>query len=738
VRCGARVCGEAAGTVKVRPVVAAVAVVLAAFFAVPVAGAAVWQGPVAISDAASSAGDAPRMSLGASGDAAVAWWDSGTGGRVLLARRLAGGAWSAPVVIGASASAVTALSGVDGAGNVTAVWSDGAGSDTTVATWPAAAEAPSFAMLDQFSDETLSVEPAVITQLVVNRSGVAVVAGESGASNIALAYRATPTGPFAFSVKLGGGGGAAARDPHLAINDAGSAVVIYRQSDTIWSSRLSAAVPSFGPADAVDAGISGTSTPDYLSVAIDPAGNVLVAFTLFDAGAGRVLGTAWRPANGDWTVQWPLSPPGSPQGSAALNAVVVLNRAGTAFLAWLQAGDGTESIGTYIAGRVGSSSTGLWGATERVFVFGPASPHAWDAGLYRPRAAIGDDGTVVVAWDAYASAGQLVGMASTRAPATGWGAPQLIGPLHVAQAQPSIATDAAGHFATAASPESGGLKQVLVSFLDLVPPLVSPVVVAGTQLAGDPMSLSLTASDTWSAIAVSWDLGDGQSSTGSAVSHAYASAGTYVASAAVSDSAGNTTTVQVRIVISAKRSALTSARFKSTWKQSRVSGSLVVGGTVPRAGSYVIDATNGTTRAIHRVLQLGAGAFALATPLPRTLPPGRYHVTLEPPFPSAQVQPAAREVTLAAPASGVVDRSSLTRTRTRMRASFHFVAVPKGRLTVIWYLTSKGRRHRLATASRAAAVSVTSVLQLGSRRGLVTVVIARKGDVITARSMKVL
>jgi hypothetical protein len=417
VRRDARVSGNAMGAVNIRSALVAVAAVLAAFIASPNAGAATWQGPVAISDPASTAGDNPRISMGVSGDAAVAWWDSGAGGRILLARRPAEGAWSAPVVIGASASPVTARSGVDGAGNVTAVWSDGAGSVTTIATWPAAAEAPGLATLDQFSHETASVQPAAITQLVVNRSGVAVIAGESGASNIALAHRATPTGTFAFSVKLGGAGSAAARDPHLALNDAGSGVLIYRQSDIIWSSRLGAAVPSFGPAEAVDAGVFGTTAPDDLSVALDQAGDTLVAFTLLE-GTDRRVGTAWRPPDGDWTVQWPLSPNGAAIVAGAVSTTVVVNRAGTAFLAWRQEGDGGEGLGNFISGRMGSSSTGVWGPIERVFDV--AGPHAWNAGFYyRPHPAIADDGTVVVAWDGDGSNGHLVETARIRAQAGG-------------------------------------------------------------------------------------------------------------------------------------------------------------------------------------------------------------------------------------------------------------------------------------------------------------------------------
>ena len=84
----------------------------------------------------------------------------------------------------------------------------------------------------------------------------------------------------------------------------------------------------------------------------------------------------------------------------------------------------------------------------------------------------------------------------------------------------------------------------------------------------------------------------------------------------------------------------------------------------------------------------------------------------------------------------MVDRTSLTRSGGRLRATFHFVAVPKGTLTVTWYLTANGKRRALARVSKNAAAGVTSSLSLGKRRGLVTVEIARKGVVIAARSVR--
>jgi PKD repeat protein len=714
------------------------AAAIVALIAAPGAGAAVWQGPVPISDAAFSAWETPRISIGASGDAAAVWWDDAAGGRVLLARRPAGGAWSTPAAIGDSASPLTALTGVDGAGNVTAVWSNSVGTVTTIATWPAAAPAPSLTTLNQV-DDTMTFQPALISELVVNPSGTAIMTGKSGMSNLAMGYRTTATGAFAFSLRFGISS-VATEEPHIALNDAGSGVVIYRSGNTIWASRLSAAVGSFGPSDAVNAGLLGATSPQDLSVAIDQAGDILIGFTMAETGGmgSRAVGTAWRSPTGDWTPQWPLSTVGALATFTATNTSVAVNRSGTAILAWTQAG--ATPLDSSASARIGSSLTGAFGPIERIN----------DVGVYAPSVAIADDGTIAASWEQDTTGGARIGQARARTPAGVWGDTRTLDPPHLADTEPVMAGDGHGHFATVTSPDAGGTKQVLVSFLDTVAPAVSPVALAGSALAGDPLSLSVTASDKWSAIpTIAWNFGDGASGTGLAASHTYASAGAYTASVAVTDAAGNTATGQVVIAVAAKQSTLTTAKFAAKWKQSRVKGSLLVIGTAPRAGSYAVDVTKGTTRKIHASFDLPAGAFSKTIKLPAKLLPGNYHVALTPSFPATQVKPAGRDAKLAAPVTGVVDNVALSgklngpatgtlRNLNTVYATFHFAAVPRGKLTVSWFLTVKGKRTRLGSASKSPAVKVGSFALLGGKRGKVTAVISRKGVVIAQASVKVL
>jgi hypothetical protein len=288
----------------------------------------------------------------------------------------------------------------------------------------------------------------------------------------------------------------------------------------------------------------------------------------------------------------------------------------------------------------------------------------------------------------------------------------------------------------------------MVSSFDTIDPTVSPITLSGSALAGDPLTLAVAATDVWSVLSATWVFGDGGTASGASVVHSYGAAGTYAASVAVSDAAGNAVARQISITIAAQQSTLTTARLSAKWKQSRVKGTLTVTGTVPRAGDYALDATKGNTRKIHASFNLPAGAFSKTIKLPAKLVPGSYHVALTPPYPATQVKPAGRDVKLIAPAEGVVDAVAMSgkfngpatatlRNLSTVWASFRFVAVPKGKLMVTWYLTTKGKRQRLGSATKRPGVKVASFIQLGGRRGKVTAVISRKGVVIAQGSVKV-
>jgi hypothetical protein len=271
--------------------------------------------------------------------------------------------------------------------------------------------------------------------------------------------------------------------------------------------------------------------------------------------------------------------------------------------------------------------------------------------------------------------------------------------------------------------------------------------VTGSLLAGDAVSLAVTATDEWSTVgAPAWTFGDGGTGSGTSVQHVFAAAGTYTVHVSVTDGSGNSSAKDVAVAIASPQSTLTGAKFTAKWKESRVTGTLNLAGSAPRAGTYVIDVFKGKLRKIHVSTKItAAGAFTRKVKLPAKSVPGTYSVRLIPA--DAQVMGASRDARLAAPASGVVDvaflsgRRSGTAARTltgakTIWASFHFAAKPKGNVTLTWFRVGT-KRVRIGSTSKASATKIVSYLRIGKTfAGTYQAVLSRKGVVIARASVK--
>ncbi|HET6174551.1 MAG TPA: PKD domain-containing protein [Gaiellales bacterium] len=320
----------------------------------------------------------------------------------------------------------------------------------------------------------------------------------------------------------------------------------------------------------------------------------------------------------------------------------------------------------------------MWGPTEDVSSAGTATPVA----------VIGNDGSVVAVWERLVAGGSLE-ETSLRS-GSGWGAAHQTERVHPNATIPSLATDRRGDFATLATPYNGTGHPVLVSWYDSAPPLLeaSPV---GDMFAGRPITFTAFVVDAWSTAGTpEWVFGDGATGSGLTVTHTYVAPGTYAGHMTVTDAAGNTATADTGVVVRpAARVRLGNARFVAKWKQSRVSGTLHVTCTAPIGGTYVVNVMRGTALKLHVSPHLSRdGTVTRAIRLPATLVPGTYRVALLSTFKA--VRSASLEARLAAPAEGVADSASLSRTRagkaaraltaaTALWARFHLAAVPGAR-----------------------------------------------------------
>jgi hypothetical protein len=94
----------------------------------------------------------------------------------------------------------------------------------------------------------------------------------------------------------------------------------------------------------------------------------------------------------------------------------------------------------------------------------------------------------------------------------------------VATDRPSVAPDGEGGAMVAFRRSAGGVG--LIAY-DASPAELQTVSVPATATTAEPVDLSATARDLWTATSIAWDFGDGESDTGEDVTHAWDQAGTY-------------------------------------------------------------------------------------------------------------------------------------------------------------------------------------------------------------------
>ena len=194
-----------------------------------------------------------------------------------------------------------------------------------------------------------------------------------------------------------------------------------------------------GPAPASAAGwidatpsANAANGPSGAVVAVDPAGDAVLAWTGGDGAGTQTLLVAWRPAGGVWSAPQPLARRTSVDAPA-----VALDAAGNATVVWIDSDDGV-TFAAHAARR--DAASGSWSAPHD---FAPADGPADPQTQVRADA----NGNVVAAWlerDASTS------VAFVRAAAWSggtWSAPATLSDpsqMWVADGPPQIAPDASG------------------------------------------------------------------------------------------------------------------------------------------------------------------------------------------------------------------------------------------------------------------------------------------------------
>jgi len=226
----------------------------------------------------------------------------------------------------------------------------------------------------------------------------------------------------------------------------------------------------------------------------------------------------------------------------------------------------------------GDSGGGLvlgWGgfepATTARWVFGATAAPGADATprqqLTAPGAsraiddlATGRDGSALVLVERYTSSlsGASVDVESAFRPPGGTfgvledvsGARERVGPRSLDPAATAVDAGGAAVAAWTADDNSGSANQrVYVSERDAAPPVLTSVTVPAGAATGARIDMAATATDALSGATIEWDFGDGSNAAGTAVNHAYGTAGSYTVTVTARDGAGNASSQTRTIVI---------------------------------------------------------------------------------------------------------------------------------------------------------------------------------------------
>ncbi len=289
-------------------------------------------------------------SIGANNAAFAAWR---VGGAILVALRSSTGSWQKPVTIAASGDGAASLvAKSDAQGNGVAAWSEftAAGSVVEVVSWTASGVFSNVVQLSGLGQSEF------VPDLAVNETGTAVVVWAQATTFGGTSYQV-------YSATRSAGAGWSATTPvssviaqpgstRVAVDGSGDATTVWEQSST-----LNAATRPAGGAWGTPATIETASLVGTASVVSDASGNFTAAWGANDPTTGVVsVHAATRPAGSSW---------GAPVSVGPCASTCVINLAASrdgsiAALGWSPSG---PSVNGAVRLGLGTWSSSVVGAT---------------------------------------------------------------------------------------------------------------------------------------------------------------------------------------------------------------------------------------------------------------------------------------------------------------------------------------------------------------------------------------
>jgi PKD domain-containing protein len=355
---------------------------------------------------------------------------------------------------------------------------------------------------------------------------------DAGDTRAELSVR--PAGTSVFSVPdFASGSMVEADNTALAVGPDGTVVALWREQHAINIFEYFAT--ALAPGQTTVAARQRVSLDDGLAIggpALEVAGDG-TAIAIWDQRVGMEdrIYRAVRPPGQTFAPSAPLSAAGVPGGLQ-----VAVDSAGNAVAAWHRSNGGQP--------QVEASSRPAGGNFGSVQTVGPASS------TY-PGVDFGGDGSAIIMWQ---SSADYAIRAAHRAPgATLFGPPTPAVadngvPLSIGNLQSSpLAMDAQGNAVVGFA--RGG--QAAAAPYDAAGPTLTGLSIPAAGARGAALTLAVSATDVWSPItSMTWAFGDGKSTTGTSVSHAYATTGAFSARVTATDAVGNATSATRQVTVS--------------------------------------------------------------------------------------------------------------------------------------------------------------------------------------------
>ncbi len=292
-------------------------------------------------------------SIGANNTASAAWL---LGSSVLIALRSSAGVWQKPVTIATSGSGAAALvAKSDAQGNGVAAWSEftAAGSIVEAVTWTASGTFGSVVQLSALGQSEF------LPDLAVNETGTAVVvwpqATTFGGNSYQVESATRPAGGSWSAATAASTVIPQASSPRVALDASGDATVVWEQGSTV-----NAATRPVGGAWGSPTLMETANFVGLDSVASDASGDVTAAWAVNGANGVVSVHAATRPAGSPWGAPANLGPCAS---TCALN--LAASRDGSiAVVGWSPSGPSVNaavrlSLGAWSSSLVGASNAKL-------------------------------------------------------------------------------------------------------------------------------------------------------------------------------------------------------------------------------------------------------------------------------------------------------------------------------------------------------------------------------------------